>query len=112
MSRSGTMAALKIWAGALAAPVLWFVQQQLVYWRLPEPCGGLSWLTLAIWLACALLLAGACGVSARQIRMARGDISDARRLFAIGLAVVMPLLFLVPMSWQALGGLLYSGCER
>jgi hypothetical protein len=105
---------LKSWAGAIAAPVLWFVQQQLVYWRLPDPCGSLSWATVVTGLVCLALVGIAALLSARQIRTAHveREVGNARRLFAIGLAVIMPLVFIVPMAWQAIGGIFYSGCER
>jgi len=114
MSISRGAMILKSWAGAIAAPVLWFVQQQLVYWRLPDPCGSRSWATLVIGLVCLAIVGAAALLSARQIRSAdvAGDLGHARRLFAIGLAVVMPLVFIVPMAWQAIGGVVYSGCER
>ena len=106
MSTSHAATVLKSWAGAFVAPVVWFVQQQLVYWRLPEPCGGGSWVTILIWMLCSVIVAAAALISARQIRMAHveNEVDHARRLFAIWLAVVMPLLFLVPMTWQAVGG--------
>jgi drug/metabolite transporter (DMT)-like permease len=114
MSAAPISDALKRWAGALAAPPLWFIQQQVAYWRLPDSCGSQSWVTVLLGLACAALAAAACVVSARQIRgesAARGAI-NGRRLFLVGLTTVMPLMFLVPMIWQSLAGLIYSGCER
>jgi ABC-type amino acid transport system permease subunit len=111
--RPHTAAMFKTWAGALVAPILWFVQQEAIFWPLPDPCGRLSWTTLAISAACVILVVAATFVSARTIRTDRSEPAHkAGHLLAFGLTVIMPLLFLVPMGWQALGGLFYSGCEQ
>jgi len=106
-------ATLKTWAGALAAPILWFVQQQAIFWPLPDPCRTLGWTTLVVSLACIALVVAAAILSARTLRTTRpGPAREAGHLLTFGLAVVMPLRFLVPMVWQGIGGLFYSGCER
>jgi hypothetical protein len=103
---------LKAWAGALAAPILWFVQQQAVFWPLPDPCRRVSWMTLAVSLACVALVAAATVLSARTLQATRpSPAREAGHLLTFGLGVLMPLLFLVPMTWQAIGGIFYSGCE-
>lgn len=105
--------ALKTWAGALAAPTLWFVQQQVAYWPLPDPCSNLSWTTLVASAVCVALMVAATILSARTLRAERPrSVREAGHLLAFGLAVVMPLLFIVPMIWQAIGGFFYSGCEQ
>jgi hypothetical protein len=106
-------AGLKAWAGALAAPILWFVQQQAVFWPLPDPCSRVSWMTLAVSLACAALVGAATILSARTLQATRpSPAREASYLLTFGLAVLMPLLFLAPMTWQAIGGIFYSGCEQ
>jgi hypothetical protein len=105
--------ALKAWSGALAAPILWFVQQQAAFWPLPDPCGRLSWTTLVVSAACVALVVAATILSARTLRAERSrSVREAGHLLTFGLAVVMPLLFIVPMIWQAIGGFFYSGCEQ
>ena len=106
-------AMLKTWAGALAAPILWFMQQQAAFWPLPDPCRSLGWTTLGVSLVCVALVVAATILSARTLRMTRpGPRHEAGHLLTFGLAVVMPLIFLVPMAWQGIAGLFYSGCEQ
>jgi hypothetical protein len=105
------------WTGAIAAPLCWAAQQLLVACLVPQHCHGRQWLVPSIWglFAIVLLVATVISWRARARVSAVGEPSDLverRALFAGTLGIVMPLMFLVAMTWQGIAGMIYSGCER
>ena len=69
------------WAGFVAGPVCWFLQQQLALWLVPASCGGQSWIAPALSALFALVLVAAASLSWRSLRQksAIGDLAAISR---------------------------------
>jgi len=116
MTNAGRVALFSpIWAGAIAAPVCWFTQQLLAGILVPQDCHGRPWLVPTIWIVSSLLLVAAMGVSWRALtRLTPNETASftEQRARLIGIAgVLMPVLFLIAMTWQGVASMVYSGCE-
>jgi hypothetical protein len=109
--------AIGIWAGCIAAPLLWFTQQVLAGALVQTNCTQRGWIVPTIWAVCSALVIAATGLSWRARRRATPrdhpvGFTAQRQRFVGWIGGVMPLIFLVAMTWQAAATLVYSGCER
>jgi hypothetical protein len=105
-----------IWLGAAAAPVCWFVQQVAMGATLSLACPSRQWIQPVLWLVCGVPLIIAFVVSLRALRtVPSGDscgFSDRRSRFVGEIALAMPVLFFLVMTWQAAAAFTFSACER
>ncbi|HYZ61747.1 MAG TPA: hypothetical protein VE650_04780 [Acetobacteraceae bacterium] len=104
-----------LWFGMAAAPLCWFAQHLLVSTTVSLDCHR-RWIVPAIWALCAGVLLVAFVLSWRALRRVPqpGPHGYAeRRSRFVGLcSCIMPVMFLLLMTWQLIAGLVYSGCER
>ena len=108
--------AIGTWAGCIAAPLLWFVYQVTASALTPAQCGA-RWISPVLWAACSAVIVAAMALSWRAGRRADPTghppgFTDQRRRFVGWIGGVMPIPFLIAMTWQLAASLVYSGCER
>lgn len=105
-----------LWFGAAAAPLCWFAQHLLMSSTVSLDCANRPWIVPAIWALCAGVLLIAFAFSFLALRRVpqpgRYDYAARRSRFVGLCGCIMPMLFLLVMSWQLIAGLIYSGCER
>jgi hypothetical protein len=105
-----------LWLGAAAAPVCWFTQQLLMSSTVSLDCSHHDWIVPAVWALCTSVLLLAFFLSWHALHRVphpgRHGYPERRSRFVGLVGCVMPMLFLVAMTWQGIAGLVYSGCER
>lgn len=106
--------AVPSWTGFWSGPLLWFAQQQALFWSLPASCHR-PWIAPAIAFAFVVALAGA-GIHAwRRGASALGlpdPLAPAVTRFVYWLGVLSPAVFMVAVAWQTLATLGYDACLR
>ena len=112
---SGSRAETWVWTGAIAAPVCWFLQQQLALYLLPLACAGRPWIPPLVSVAFAVIAIAAAALSLWGVRRVsapgnRASFSERRAKFVGVVGTIMPLLFLIAIFWQLAASLAYSGC--
>lgn len=102
------------WLGFWSGPLLWFAQQQALFWSLGPSCHR-PWIAPTLALAFVLLLVGA-GFYAWQRGAAALALPDplapAVVHFVYRLGILSPSVFAVAVIWQTLATLSYDACLR
>jgi len=104
------------WIGFWAGPLLWFAQQQLLFWLQPASCNGRPWLSPALGGLMSLLIAAAALYAAQRLRhgphAAEPERINGRTRFVELMGVIVPVFFLVAALWQTAATLIYPPCLR
>jgi hypothetical protein len=101
---------LDAWAVFWSGPLAWFLQQLVLYQLTLPSCHGRPW--LAPLVGAAFLLLPGAGVIWSLLALRHAPASQAPRSFILLVGGIAAVFFLVAMSWQEVGTLAYSGCER
>jgi hypothetical protein len=105
-----------VWLGAAAAPVCWFTQQVAMGAAVPFACPDRQWIEPLLWIVCGVPLIVAFAVSFRALRRVpsgdAGAYSDRRSRFVGEIALAMPVIFFLVMTWQAAASFTFWACER
>jgi hypothetical protein len=105
------------WAGLAIGPTAWAVGQQFGYWIVPWACARGAWPANAAVSLAAAIAAGAGAVLSwrawRVLRVGGGDAEFFRsRAFLAAISAMLGVLFALAMLFQAMAGLIFSGCEE